>query len=75
MARAARTAGHVEQMSDAIEKATPQLTQSVVTISKSADGIAADVKREADVVTAPKKWYEKILGPVYTVGRLVAAFL
>ena len=44
-------------------------------ISKSADGVAADVKREADALTRPKHWYEKILGPVYTVGRLVAAFL
>jgi hypothetical protein len=39
-------------------------------IAKSADGVAADVKREADVITKPKHWYEKILGPVYTIGRL-----
>jgi hypothetical protein len=44
-------------------------------ISKSAYGVDADVKREADALTRPKHWYEKILGPVYTVGRLVAAFL
>ena len=44
-------------------------------ISKSADGVAADVKRDADALTRPKHWYGKILGPVYTVGRLVAAFL
>ena len=41
---------------------------------KSADAIAADVKREADSITKPKHWYEKILGPVYTVGKLVATF-
>jgi len=75
MARAARTAGHVEQMADAIEKATPQVTQSVVSVGKSADGIAADVKREADVIAKPKHWYEKILGPLYTVGALVSKFL
>jgi hypothetical protein len=75
MARAARTAGHIEQMSDAIQKATPEVTQSVVSIGKSADSIAADAKREADDLTKPKHWYDRILGPVYTVGRLVAAFL
>lgn len=75
MARAARTAGHIEQMSDAIQKATPEVTQSVVGIGKSADGIAKDVKREADVLTAPKPWYSKILGPIYTVGRLIAPYL
>jgi hypothetical protein len=41
---------------------------------KSADAIAADVKREADSITKPKHWYEKILGPVYTVEKLVATF-
>jgi hypothetical protein len=75
VARAARTAGHIEQMSVAIEKATPQVTQSVVGIGKSADGIAADVKRETEVLTRPKHWYEKILGPVYTIGRLVLPYL
>ena len=75
MARAARTAGHVEQMTDAIEKATPEVTQSIVSVGKSADGIAADVKREADIITKPKHWYEKILGPLYTVGALVSKFL
>jgi hypothetical protein len=74
MARSARAAGHIEQAANAIEKATPQVAQSVVSVGKSADGIAADVKREADTVTRPKHWYEKILGPVYTVGRIVAAF-
>jgi hypothetical protein len=74
VARAARTAGHIEQMSNAIEKATPEVSQSIVSVGKSADGIAADVKREADTVTRPKHWYEKVLGPVYTVGRIVAAF-
>jgi hypothetical protein len=46
----------------------------VVSIAKSADAVAADVKREADSVIAPKPWYSKILGPVYTVGKLVATF-
>jgi len=74
MARAARTAGHIEQASDKVEAAAPQISQSVISIGKSADGIAADVKREADEITAPKKWWQKALGPIYTVGRLVAAF-
>jgi hypothetical protein len=74
MARAARTAGHIEQMSNEIQKATPEVAQSIVGIGKSADSIAADAKREADSLTAPKHWYDKILGPLYTVGRLVAAF-
>ena len=74
MARAARTAGHIEQASDKVEAAAPQIAQSVISIGKSADGSAADVKREADEITAPKKWWQKALGPIYTVGRLVAAF-
>ena len=75
MARAARTAGHIEQMSNAIEKATPEVSQSIVGIGKSAEGVSADVKREADSMTGPKPWYSKILGPIYTIGRLVAAFM
>jgi hypothetical protein len=65
----------VAQTSETVRNAAPQVAASVQGIAKSADGVAADVKKEADALTAPKKWYEKILGPVYTVGRLVAAFL
>jgi hypothetical protein len=65
----------IAQTSETVRNAAPQVAASVQGIAKSADGVAADVKKEADVLTAPKKWYEKILGPVYTVGRLVAAFL
>ena len=54
--------------SEAIEAAAPKLADS-------ATGVAADVRREADEMTAPKKWWAKLLGPIYTVGRLVAAFL
>jgi hypothetical protein len=61
--------------SEAISAAAPKLAASGVEIGKSIDGIAGDVKREADEITAPKKWWQKVLGPVYTVGRLVAAFL
>jgi hypothetical protein len=56
--------------SEAVRDAAPKVAESVVSIGKSADAIAADVKREADSITKPKHWYEKILGPVYTVGKL-----
>ena len=65
----------IAQTSETVRNAAPQVAASVQGIAKSADGVTADVKKEADALTAPKKWYEKILGPVYTVGRLVAAFL
>jgi len=56
--------------SEAVRDAAPKVAESVVSIGKSADAIAADVKREADSIIKPKHWYEKILGPVYTVGKL-----
>jgi hypothetical protein len=65
----------IAQTSETVRNAAPQVAASVQGIAKSADGVAADVKREADAVTAPKKWWQKILGPVYTIGRLAAAFL
>jgi hypothetical protein len=61
--------------SEAIRDAAPKVVASVVAIGKSSDGIAADVKREADAIVAPKKWWQKALGPVYTVARFVALFL
>ena len=51
------------------------MTQSIVDIGKSADEIAADVRREADSVTAPKHWCDKIVGSLYTVGRLHYPFI
>lgn len=52
--------------SEAVRDAAPKVAESVVSIGKSADAVAADVKREADSVIAPEPWYSKILGPVYT---------
>jgi hypothetical protein len=64
----------IAQTSEMVRNAAPQVVASVQGIAKSADDVAADVKKEADAVTAPQKWWQKILGPVYTVGRLVADF-
>ena len=61
--------------SEAVRDAAPKVAASVVAVGKSSVGIAADVKREADDITRPKRWYEKLIGPAYTIGRLVAAFL
>jgi hypothetical protein len=61
--------------SEAVRDAAPKVAESVVKIGNSADGVAADVKREADSIVAPKKWWQKALGPVYIVARLVALFL
>lgn len=55
------------QTSEAIRDAAPKVSASV-------ESVASDAKREADSITAPKKWWQKILGPVYTIGRIVALF-
>jgi hypothetical protein len=55
----------VAQTSESVRNAAPQVAASVQDVAKSADGVAADAK----------KWWQKILGPVYTVARIVAAFL
>jgi hypothetical protein len=65
----------VAQTAESVRQTAPQVAASVADISKSADGVAADVKKEADALVAPKKWWQKALGPVYTVARLVALFL
>lgn len=70
-----RIADTINQRSgEALRVADSRLSGAQVA-SRSADGIAADVRREADEITRPKKWWQKALGPVYTVGRLVGAFL
>ena len=65
----------IARASEAMGNAAPKVADAVVSMASSADGVAADVKREADELTKPKHWYDRILGPVYTLGRLVAAFL
>jgi hypothetical protein len=40
--------------SEAVRDAAPKGAESVVSIGKSADAVAADVKRETDSVIAPK---------------------
>ena len=44
-------------------------------IDKHAYGIRADVIKEANAITKPKHWYEKALGPVLDVARILAALL
>ena len=66
------TAGETAQTMREVKNAAPKMVDSVEHIAASADGIAADAKLEADEVTKPKKWWQKILGPLYTVARLIA---
>lgn len=68
------TAGETAQTMRQVKDATPAMVQSVQSVAKSFDGIAADVKKEADDITKPKTWWQKVLGPVYTAVRLAAAF-
>ena len=63
------------QASEAIRDAAPTLVQSGVKIEQHVEAVAADFHREVDEVTKPKKWWQKAFGPLYSVGRLVAAFL
>jgi hypothetical protein len=65
----------VAETSDAVGQAAPKLTIAAASIGASASGIAADVKREVDEATKPKKWWQKVLGPFYTAVRLVGVFL
>jgi uncharacterized protein YoxC len=72
----------VAQASEEIRAAAPALAASAVQVGKSAEstsasvaGVALDVKREVDEATRPKKWWQKALGPVYTIGRIAGAFL
>lgn len=63
------------KMATDIQKAVPSIAESVVSVGESGKSVAANLAREVDIATKPKRWYEKILGPAYTVGRLVAAFM
>ena len=63
LARAARTAGHVEQMSDRIEAAVPPAIATWQSIGINANGIAANVNR----LTKPK-WYDRLLGYGLSAG-------
>ena len=63
------------KMANDIQKAVPKIADSVVSVGESGKSVAANVAREVDEATRPKRWYQKILGPAYTIGRLVAAFM
>ena len=56
LARAARTAGHVEQMSDRIEAAVPPAIATWQSIGINANGIAVNVNR----LTKPR-WYDRLV--------------
>ena len=75
VAAAKVTAGETAQTMREVKTAAPEMVKSVQGIAASADGIAADAKLEADEITRPKRWWQKILGPVYTVIRCISLFL
>jgi hypothetical protein len=58
---------------------TAQTAQVVRDASKqvgaSAVAVADDVRREVDAATKPKHWYERMLGPAYTIARVLGVFL
>ena len=58
-----------------VGRSADEVAKAMPVISRSSASIANNVAREVDEATRPKRWWQKILGPVYTVGRLVAAFL
>lgn len=60
--------------SESVRDAAPKVAESVVSVGQSSAAIAADVRREVDAITAPKKWWQKALGPAYLAGRLAAVF-
>jgi hypothetical protein len=74
VAAAKVTAGETAQTMRTVRDAAPSLAQSVESVSTSAAGIAGDVKRAADAATRPKRWWEKVLGPVYTAAKLITLF-
>lgn len=69
-ARSARTMGHVEQMSDAIAKATPAMTATTTRTSTQISGIATDVHTFTTSVVGPKPWYKKAWNVVMTGAGL-----
>lgn len=62
------TMGETAQTMREVKNAAPEISESVKTT-------AAAVAREADAITKPQKWWQKILGPVYTAAKLTALFM
>lgn len=65
----------VARMSDNWAQAMPQLTEATKQIAKGVGKAGDALGIEADAITKPKRWYQKAWGPIYTIGRLLAAFL
>lgn len=62
------------RIEDNVAKDMPVYTEQVKKIGAAATGVAEDVKREADAITAPKPWYTKILSPAYVAARIIGIF-
>ena len=62
-----------------VSKATEQTLQAVAKAApKIADATAkieADIQREADAITKPKRWYQKLFGALALSGEVVAHIL
>jgi hypothetical protein len=57
----------VGETAEAVGKVAPSVADSLKTTAKA-------VSTEAEALTKPKHWYERMLGPVYTIARTVLLF-
>jgi hypothetical protein len=67
------TTTSIAQTSEAIRDAAPKLTASISGVATSADGIAADVKREADDLTKPQTFWAQFRMWLLAAARIVGA--
>jgi uncharacterized protein YoxC len=51
------------------------VAESAVQVGKASPAVADAVIKEANAITKPKHWYEKVFGPAFDILRLVAAFI
>lgn len=65
LARAARTAGHIEQASDEARLFFPKAVVNFQSIGANVDGITGNVKR----LTTPR-WYDRVLGYGLSAGTM-----
>lgn len=56
-------------------RAMDEVAKSAPAVAGDFHRIADDAAREADSITKPQKWWQKILGPIYTIARLVGIFI
>lgn len=68
------TSKSIERTMQTIAKAAPEVAESTIKIEQHAAGVMADVHREADAITKPRHWWQK-LGTLLGLGAAAAIHL